>query len=500
MDVSHDYLLALQLQNDLVDLTDVGDNGYVDLTKSTLGFGAVVDLTKHETDIKKQKRKSIDLTSEPIKRSCNKQLKTTGDVVDISWETVDPNPDIYVLFLAFNKQYFWGALDTVIIQWSKRMTVCAGLCRYQSGFCSISLSEPLLKLRPRKDLVETLLHEMIHAYLFLTNNRDHRDRDGHGPDFCKHMYRINVEAGTQISIYHNFHDEVSLYQQHWWKCNGPCQYSKPFYGFVKRSINRAPGPYDRWWANHQAICSGSFIKIKEPEGYGLKKKSTAFPAHKQSAVKSVNKITNFIKILDSKEKKISENNANLYSKPIGSDLQKVQLDLNLNSETINLTTDSPSKKIPEDTINQDLYLLNDDETTLCPVCQDPVFTDWLNTHLQNCSQLKEMFSSEIEDTCRCPACDEKVSRTLMNEHLDNCKMLNNLFENDSASSLDNSDYVNCPICDKKVKESNINTHLDICLPAESSNPDVKNQTKCPSCENVFSSVIELDDHIDNCLS
>ena len=36
-----------------------------------------------------------------------------------------------------------------------------------------------MKLRPRKDLVETLLHEMIHAYLFVTDGDD--DHDGHGP-------------------------------------------------------------------------------------------------------------------------------------------------------------------------------------------------------------------------------------------------------------------------------------------------------------------------------
>lgn len=40
--------------------------------------------------------------------------------------------------------------------------------------CSIRLSESLLKLRPRKDLVETLLQEMIHSYLVVTNN----DKDG----------------------------------------------------------------------------------------------------------------------------------------------------------------------------------------------------------------------------------------------------------------------------------------------------------------------------------
>lgn len=75
------------------------------------------------------------------------------------------------------------------------MTSCAGVCSYngRGGMCSITLSEPLLKLRPRKDLVETLLHEMIHAFLFVTHNN--RDRDGHGPEFHKHMVRINKEAG-----------------------------------------------------------------------------------------------------------------------------------------------------------------------------------------------------------------------------------------------------------------------------------------------------------------
>jgi hypothetical protein len=39
---------------------------------------------------------------------------------------------------------------------------------------------------------------MIHAYLFVTHNN--RDREGHGPEFCKHMHRINKEAGTNITV------------------------------------------------------------------------------------------------------------------------------------------------------------------------------------------------------------------------------------------------------------------------------------------------------------
>ncbi|KAK3914691.1 SprT-like domain-containing protein Spartan [Frankliniella fusca] len=191
--------------------------------------------------------------------------RQANSLVDPQWEFIDPTPDIHVLFLQFNDRFFWSKLHGVEVKWSPRMTSCAGVCVYQgrSGFCSVRLSLPLLKLRPRKDLVETLLHEMIHAFLFVTKNN--RDRDGHGPEFHKHMNRINQEAGTHISVYHTFHDEVRLYQQHWWRCNGPCQHRPPFFGMVRRSMNRAPGPSDNWWAQHEATCGGKFIKVKEPE-------------------------------------------------------------------------------------------------------------------------------------------------------------------------------------------------------------------------------------------
>lgn len=43
-------------------------------------------------------------------------------VVDPSWETIDPVPDIYALFAAFNKRFFWGKLESVEVKWSPRMT------------------------------------------------------------------------------------------------------------------------------------------------------------------------------------------------------------------------------------------------------------------------------------------------------------------------------------------------------------------------------------------
>ena len=192
--------------------------------------------------------------------------------VSEEWETIDPTPDLHALFLEFNQTFFWGKLVMCEVRWSPRMYTCAGICRYspRERFCTIGISIPLLKLRPRKDLVETLLHEMIHAYLFITDNND--NHDGHGPEFHKHMYRINAATGANISVYHTFHDEVELYKQHWWRCDGPCTQRPPFYGFVKRTMNRAPGPRDRWWSQHSQSCGGNFVKVKEPDGFGKKGK------------------------------------------------------------------------------------------------------------------------------------------------------------------------------------------------------------------------------------
>jgi predicted SprT family Zn-dependent metalloprotease len=50
------------------------------------------------------------------------------------------------------------------------------------------LSKQLLKFRSEDELQETLIHEMIHAYLFLTKKSYSRDgTDGHGPVKVRHQ-------------------------------------------------------------------------------------------------------------------------------------------------------------------------------------------------------------------------------------------------------------------------------------------------------------------------
>lgn len=146
------------------------------------------------------------------------------------------------------------------------MTLCAGTCQLQApGSCLITLSKSLLQFRTTNNLKETLIHEMIHGYLFITNYKACHDRNGHGDEFCTIMNNINMITGLNISVYHSFHDEVDYFRKHVWKCNGPCQHQKPFYGLVKRAMNRAPGKGDPWWEKHQKECGGTYIKIEGPE-------------------------------------------------------------------------------------------------------------------------------------------------------------------------------------------------------------------------------------------
>ncbi|XP_067876324.1 DNA-dependent metalloprotease SPRTN isoform X2 [Heterodontus francisci] len=178
-----------------------------------------------------------DANAAPTPRSAGQQAPLS--VVDGEWELIDPNPNLHDLFLQFNDVYFWGRLAGVEVRWSPRMTLCAGVCCYEGrgGLCSIRISEPLLKLRPRRDLVE---------------------------------------------IYHNFHDEVDEYRQHWWRCDGPCQNRRPYFGYVKRAMNRAPSARDPWWAEHQRTCGGTYSKVKEPENYKAKKEKSGGALKKPS--------------------------------------------------------------------------------------------------------------------------------------------------------------------------------------------------------------------------
>lgn len=64
-----------------------------------------------------------------------------------------------------------------------------------------------LQFRPVKDLKETLLHEMIHAALFLCNVRDDGD---HGPKFRALMNRINNATCADSQVTKGYSSRIPL--------------------------------------------------------------------------------------------------------------------------------------------------------------------------------------------------------------------------------------------------------------------------------------------------
>jgi SprT-like domain-contaning protein Spartan len=128
------------------------------------------------------------------------------------------------------------------------------------------LSKKLLQFRSIDNLLETLLHELIHAYLFLTKDKYERNDgvDGHGKDFVVKMLEINRVTGLKLSVYHTFHDEVDHSREHVWLCDGKCAKVPPHFGVVKRARNMPPGPQDWWFEKHKLTCGGSHVKIIEP--------------------------------------------------------------------------------------------------------------------------------------------------------------------------------------------------------------------------------------------
>ncbi|KAK2579021.1 hypothetical protein KPH14_002815 [Odynerus spinipes] len=404
-----------------------------------------------------------------IPKNKNEEKYKPRTLIDQTLELIDPTPNIYTLFVQFNARFFWNVLLPVEVKWSNRMTSCAGICYYhpRNKQCVISLSIPLLKLRPRKDLVETLLHEMIHGYLFITNNN--RDRDGHGPEFCKHMNRINKEAGTNITIYHSFHDEVRLYKQHWWRCDGPCQKKAPYFGTVRRAMNRAPGPSDFWWKEHQQSCGGQFIKIKEPENF--KKQNTKTNQKSKTVLKNnpnENNITNWLmksnnssqeyktndmptskvrpvsklsNIENEKTKNVSKNNYT-YSSPI-------------NVKTSNTHLDKNVKKLGNNTNNVHGWGVGGPNSSSATKVIN-------NTHS---GQPKFTCSGQLggSQTGKSNLLDKfGVKTNTGNRTLKSPQGKMNVNQNDSSNKKATKS-VNCPICNIPVCINIINEHIDSCL-------------------------------------
>lgn len=326
--------------------------------------------------------------------------------------------------------------------------------------CVIRLSEPLLKLRSRKDLVETLLHEMIHAWNFIRGIME--ENGGHGQNFLGKMHEINRAAGTNISVYHTFHDEVNVYKKHWWRCDGACKNRSPYFGFVKRTCNRAPSKNDTWWKQHEQSCGGTFIKVKEPEKLEKKTKSkdsgkenkrkTSEPKPKSIKTSPGADIRKFFKPSDKDETadvtipssipsitaaSSSGGGHTLGGKSTGRSRlldmfktapKKTDKDLNLKkrklseeagaaSEVIALDDSLPSPRIHSSFHDKIKDELKDDDDDIIFI--DDEFDDDFTSSVVP-PVVPRKAEVKATDDCHCPVCNKFIAISSINEHLDQC--------------------------------------------------------------------------------
>lgn len=132
-----------------------------------------------------------------------------------------PLPTLAPLFIQMNSRFFNNEIPSIPVEWSTRMTRSAGIFwwkRYPSQRleCGIRLSAPLLAHRPCTDILATLTHEMIHAWIALHVQDLHH---GHGPLFRRKLECINRQSPSfRVTRHHRFLAEVQQHMRYRWDC------------------------------------------------------------------------------------------------------------------------------------------------------------------------------------------------------------------------------------------------------------------------------------------
>lgn len=188
-----------------------------------------------------------------------------------------------------------------------------------------------------------------------------------------------------ITTFHNFHDEVDVYRTHIWQCDGPCLHQPPYFGLVKRAMNRPPGPSDAWFRNHTEYCGGTFTKIAGPE-----------PKEKEKGKQQKNKILGWLKKgsqspIDLTEDTPKPTVAGPSMPPPASGGRKRPRTADTmdreNSDSRPASSYDDWKEKDEYQLqngrDQEVLIMGSRRMIICPICVDKVWEDEINRHLDN---------------------------------------------------------------------------------------------------------------------
>lgn len=250
--------------------------------------------------------------------------------------------------------------------------------------------------------------------------------------------------------------QVKLYQNHVWRCNGPCQKRRPYFGIVRRVNNKVPGSSDYWWNSHKRLCGGTFLKIKEPE-------KTAKPV--KHPIKKVSKTNADI------TKYINNNNETNKSKSTVASGRK----------SINSFNDTKVEN-PVPVIKHPVFT-GSGETIPSPnsIVAETVRNVWANKTLPPTSntftKIQPVSSSQINKK-------KRISDVINLTPPKKIKKIDDYFKTTASNILKdvygkdftvtqsndklkaavvNTALVECPICNAKVDINLINAHIDECL-------------------------------------
>ncbi|KAG2643345.1 uncharacterized protein LOC120679120 isoform X2 [Panicum virgatum] len=165
-----------------------------------------------------------------------------------------------------------------------------GSCTFAKPRNTITLSEPVLESRSCTDRKNALLHEMIHAIIYVKRNRMD---SSHGPHFRDWMDAINScsirdhqrpDGGYNITTRHDFHPEKphSFFKGILWKCEScgdtllrATNQGPPSDACCIENVNSGRGASCGnmlcHWHNHKNDCCGTYEKtVLESDALSLK--------------------------------------------------------------------------------------------------------------------------------------------------------------------------------------------------------------------------------------